>query len=201
MRGINKLSATRVAKLTKPGRYGDGAGLWLQVSRWNNDVSKSWLFQYVSPTKRKIRPDGREAGCVRQFGLGGFPRTSLAEARDEAAKAYKLVRAGIDPIDARRTERAQLRLDAAKSITFDECARQYIAAHREGWRNAKHAQQWEVTLATYAAPIMGNLPAQVIDLPPVLKVLEPIWTSKGGRSRTIAPRLVDYCRCRQVLTA
>jgi integrase len=199
VRGINKLSAIRVAKLTKPGRYGDGAGLWLQVSRWKNDVSKSWLFQYVSPTKRKIRKDGSEAGCVRQFGLGGFPRISLADARDEAAKAYKQVRGGIDPIETQRSIRAQLRLDAANRVTFQECADKYIASHREGWRNARHAQQWEVTLATYVAPVMGNLPVQKIDLPLVLKVLEPIWTSKPETAKRVRGRIehiLDFARAR-----
>ena len=34
---------------------------------------------------------------------------------------------------------------------------------RANWRNAKHAAQWEATLATYAEPIIGALPVQVID--------------------------------------
>lgn len=31
MPGYHKLSATRIGRLSKPGRYGDGLGLWLQV--------------------------------------------------------------------------------------------------------------------------------------------------------------------------
>ena len=37
----NKLSALEVARLKKPGRYGDGHGLWLQVGP---SGSKSWCF-------------------------------------------------------------------------------------------------------------------------------------------------------------
>ena len=36
-------------------------------------------------------------------------------------------------------------------------------AHRAGWRNAKHAAQWESTLETYAEPVIGALPVQAID--------------------------------------
>ena len=39
----------------------------------------------------------------------------------------------------------------------------YIASHRAGWRNAKHAAQWAATLKTYASPILGRLPLQAID--------------------------------------
>ena len=61
-------------------------------------------------------------------------------------------------------------------ITFNECASKYIAAHRPSWRNAKHAAQWESTLATYAESVIGALPVQAIDMTLVLKVIEPIWT-------------------------
>ncbi len=36
----NKLTALGVKRLTKPGRYGDGGGLWLQV---RDAERRSWL--------------------------------------------------------------------------------------------------------------------------------------------------------------
>ena len=39
---LNKLSALAVSKLRKPGYYGDGGGLWLQVAK---SGSKSWIFR------------------------------------------------------------------------------------------------------------------------------------------------------------
>ena len=63
---------------------------------------------------------------------------------------------GIDPIEARRAERDEKKLDAAKSMTFDACAAAYIDAHKAGWRNAKHIDQWSNTLATYAGPVFGS---------------------------------------------
>ena len=72
-------------------------------------------------------------------------------------------------------------------MTFKECAERYIAAHRAGWRNDKHAGQWEATLATYAYPIFGELPVAAIDTALVMKVLEPIWTDEA-RDREPAAR-------------
>jgi len=69
------------------------------------------------------------------MGLGPLALYSLAEARAKALEARRKRHEGIDPIDARRAERARQRLDVAKSLTFKECAEAYIASHKAGWRN------------------------------------------------------------------
>lgn len=63
-------------------------------------------------------------------------------------------------------------------MTFDACAHIYTAAHRSSWRNPKHAQQWENTLATYTSPVSGQLSVSEIDTAMVVKELEPIWIAK-----------------------
>jgi integrase len=90
---------------------------------------------------------------------------------------------------ARRAERARLRLDAAKAITFEQCAEAYINAHRHGWSNEKHAGQWSATLSTYAYPIIGALPVQAVDTGLVQKVLGPIWTAKPETASRVRGRL------------
>ena len=70
-----------------------------------------------------------------------------------------------------------------------ECAERYIAAHRAGWRNAKHANQWTVTLKTYAYPVFGELPVQTVDLGLVLKAVEPIWTAKPETASRLRGRI------------
>jgi integrase len=42
-------------------------------------------------------------------------------------------------------------------------------------RTPSTAHQWERTLATYAAPVIGDLPVQAIDTALVLQVVEPLW--------------------------
>ena len=59
----------------------------------------------------------------------------------------------------------------AKLMTFDQCASAYIEAHRAGWKNAKHADQWANTIATYVSPIIGSLPVEQVDTALVVKVL------------------------------
>ena len=93
----------------------------------------------------------------------------------------------------------ETRLNAAKAMTFRDCAARYIASHRAGWRNPKHAAQWEATLATYAGPVMGGLSVQAIDTALVLKVLEPIWTTKpetAGRVRGRIESVLDWAKVR-----
>jgi hypothetical protein len=81
---------------------------------------------------------------------------SLAAARAEAAKYPELLRAGIDPIEARNAERKMRSLETSAPRLFRTAAAEYIEKHRAGWKNPKHAQQWENTLTTYAFPTLGD---------------------------------------------
>lgn len=179
-----QLTAVQIARLKEPGRYSDGGGLYLQVSKWK---TKSWLFRYER--------DGRE----RQMGLGPVDIVSLADARERARAARRLLLDGLDPIDARKTERAALKLTAARTISFRECAEAYIAAHRASWKNDKHAAQWPATLMAYAYPVIGHLSAADIDTGLVLRVLEPIWRAKtetASRLRGRIEKILDWARVR-----
>jgi integrase len=187
-RTINRLSHKKVESLKEPGMHSDGGGLYLQVTEGADGTPrKSWLFRYTV--------GGRE----RQMGLGPLSDVSLAEARERAVGARELRRAGKDPISERQALRAENALLAAKAISFDECAKAYIAAHHAGWRNAKHASQWTNTINTYCAPVLGRLPVQLVDVTVVMKVLEPIWTTKpetASRVRGRIERILDWAKVR-----
>jgi integrase len=133
------------------------------------------------------------------MGLGPLQLYGLGEARARALDARRKRHEGIDPIEARRALRGKLRLDAAKAITFKQCAESFIASHEAGWRNAKHKYQWRATLASYAYPVIGALPAQAVDTGLVLKVLEPIWTKKpetASRLRGRVESILDFAKVR-----
>ena len=185
---VGRLTALKVMKVKAPGMYADGAGLYLQVSGDGaTRIAKSWIYRYTLN------------GRAREMGLGPLSAFGLAEARERATEQRRLKHNGIDPIDARRAKRVQASLDAAKAMTFRECAERYVAAHRAGWRNSKHAAQWSATLATYADPIIGSLPVQTIDTALVLKVLEPMWTKKpetAGRVRGRIEAILDWATAR-----
>ena len=183
-RVIGKLTALGVTQAKKRGYYSDGGGLFLQVGATG---SKSWVFRF------------REAGRLHEMGLGPTHTVTLAEARQKALESRKLRLEGHDPIAERRTRRTVAKLEAAKAITFRECADAYIAAHKAGWRNAKHAAQWSSTLATYAHSKIGDLPVQAIDVGLVMAVVEPIWSAKpetASRLRGRIESVLDWASAR-----
>ncbi|MEQ5837885.1 tyrosine-type recombinase/integrase [Paraburkholderia acidicola] len=171
---INKLSATQVNKLTKTGLYSDGGGLYLQITKGG---VKSWLFRYM------------KSGKARGMGLGPLHTISLSEARSRALAVRKQLLDGVDPLDAKRSEHAMRRAVEAKSKTFDECAEAYIEAHRNGWKNVKHGDQWTNTLDTYASPHFGTLPVSAVDTTLVMKALEPIWATKTETASRVRGRI------------
>ncbi len=171
---IEKLTPLVVSKTTAPGYYGDGAGLWLQVSK---SGSKSWIFRFTLSKKE------------REMGLGAVHTVTLPEARAKAKECRLLLLEGKDPLDTRKVSKLVDALGRAKMMTFDQCAEAYIAAHRGGWKNAKHASQWVNTLETYASPFIGKMPVALIDTALVVKVLQPIWTTKTETATRLRGRI------------
>src|SRR5437660_5391081 len=112
------------------------------------------------------------------MGLGSLDDLGLADARERAAAARQIVLDGRDPIDQRRAERCGRAIDAARAVTFRQCAEAYIAAHRAGWKNPKHAAQWPATLESYVYSVFGDLPVQAVDVGLVMRAVEPIWNTK-----------------------
>ncbi len=175
----NKLSDARIKRLTAPGVYADGAGLYLQVTRGKaGDVLRSWFV-------RLRLPDGRS----RDMGLGTYELVPLADARTRAHAVRIEAKAGRDPLAAREAEKLQAKVAAARSLTFRQAAEAYIAAHRERWRNAKHAGQWAASLATYAYPVFGDFQVAVVNKRDVLAALEPIWTAKPETASRVRGRI------------
>jgi integrase len=180
----NRLSARSVAAANKPGMYADGAGLYLRVTR---DGAKSWCLRYML------------GGEAREMGLGGLSKIGLADVRRKAAEQRLLLADKIDPIDKRKAKRAATKMEAARSMTFDQCARAYVDAHRPAWRHAKHHQQWVNSLSRHVSPLIGTLPVQTIDATLVMKVIEPLWSSRPETASRIRGRIetvLDWARVR-----
>lgn len=174
-RPTNKLSVKFAEKPDlKPGLYGDGGGLYLQVSSFE---TKAWVFRYMM------------AGRPRKMGLGDFELVSLKDARKKRDAAYSLVVDGVDPIEERKARKTEQAVEKAKELTFKECAERYIKAHQASWKSPKHAGQWAATLETYAYPVIGNLPVATVDVGLVLKIIEPIWTTKTETASRVRGRI------------
>ena len=168
-------------KNAKAGRHADGGGLHLLVKE---NGARSWVYRYMLK------------GKVRDMGLGaaaGPEAISLSAARDKADALRMKVKGGVDPLAERHNEAANA-LAAAQAaqiagITFKAVAEDYIAANQDGWRNAKHRQQWQNTLDTYVFPIIGDLPVAKVGTAHVLQILEPIWKSKAETASRVRGRV------------
>jgi integrase len=166
---INRLSARSIATLAKPGRHADGGGLNLMIDK---SGAKRWTFMF------------ERSGRQREAGLGGINSVSLAKAREIAAGFREALAGGVDPIDARQTDRRA----AAGRKTFGQVATAFLAAKEAGWRNEKHRKQWRMTLEIYGAPLWDMLVDEV-DTAAVLGVLQPIWTAKPETASRLRGRI------------
>ena len=171
MENLNALSAKT---LSKPGRHRAGDGLYLNVSP---SGSKSWVQRIVIHGRR------------RDIGLGPYPAVSLARAREIAHDNRTAISRGRDPV-AEKREARQAGLKSAPSIpTFSEAAALVIELRRPTWSNARHAAQWENTLAAYAHPVIGNKTVDSITPADAMEVLTPIWTTKPETASRVRQRM------------
>lgn len=172
-RELNKLTVRGIVSITKPGRHGDGGGLYLVVDK---SGSKRWVFLF--------RQDGR----LREMGLGGLQTVSLAKSRALAQEARTAIADGRDPINDRKTHKAM--------PTFGEIADDVIDSLKVQWRNEKHIAQWEMTLRDYAKPLRPR-PVDAITTADVLVVLKPLWLTKpetASRLRGRIERVLDAAK-------
>jgi len=173
-RQINRLTARAVSTTTKPGLLADGGGLLLQVTKGG---AKSWVYRFTLNKK------------TRDMGLGPLQAVPLTDARDIAANARKLVANGIDPIDDRKARQASAATATRHGTSFRACAEEYIRLNSGGWKNAKHRQQWENTLKTYAYPVIGDLHVGTITKQNVLEIIEPMWLEKAETASRVRTRI------------
>ncbi|MCJ8158546.1 phage integrase central domain-containing protein [Sphingomonas sp. LaA6.9] len=163
---MGKLTATAIKAAKKPGRYGDGDGLFLVV---NKSGAASWVVR------------AQKAGKRRDIGLGSAKKVSLARARQLAESARTQIEAGLDPVAERKK---------AEGIpTFRQAAALVHAEHKKAWRNSKHGAQWLSTLETYAFPTVGDLPVNAVDGPAVRDLLAAIWLEKNETARRVRQRI------------
>lgn len=135
----------------------------------------------------------------RRMGLGSFPSVPLAQAREKAREARKLIDEGVDPVDARKAVKKAAAASQARALTFKTACERFIAAKESEWRNPKHRDQWENTLETYAEPVIGHLDVSVIGQDEVLRVLDPIWRTKtetASRLRGRIEQVLDWAKTR-----
>ncbi len=179
-----KLKPLDVEREGKPGKYADGDGLYLIVA---SATSKNWSYRYWFKGKE------------RWLGLGSFKDVALKKARLLRDAGRLQVRAGVDPVQDKKSAREEAKavVAAEKAKTFEECAEAYIDENWSGW-SKKHRAQWPSSLKRYAYPTIGTLSIAEIRPSHIFDLLKPIWIEKRetanrvrGRIETIIAKNID----------
>ena len=186
---MGKLTALKIRRAKKPGRYGDGGGLYLAV---NENGAKSWIFMWKEEDKKKKDETKEGGGRPKHYkryamGLGSARTLSLADAREEALKARKARLGNKDP-------RAERNARIAGVPTFGECADEYVETNKRSW-STKHAYQWQHTLSDNYIASLRSLAVNSITTERVLEVLQPIWQDKyitATRLRSRIEQVLDW---------
>lgn len=153
---------------------GGVSGLYLQITPSN---AKTWVLRATVGDRR------------RDIGLGGFPTVTLAQARDKAREARDKIERGIDPVEERKAAKAALVAARKRGLTFADAVDRALAAKLDGFKNAKHRDQWRNTLAAYALPELGPMLVQDITVQDVLRVLQPMWATKTETASRLRGRI------------
>jgi integrase len=176
-----ELTALDVKRLSHPGgkqnvlfSVGGVPGLHLQITPGGG---RSWVLRAKVGTLR------------RDIGLGGFPGVTLSQARDKAREARTKIESGIDPVEERKAAKASLIAAQRRGLTFEKAVENCLATKLDAFKNAKHRQQWENTLATYATPELGKMLVQDITTQDVLRVLQPLWLDKTETASRLRGRI------------
>lgn len=169
------MTAIEVKRLTAAGRHAVGGvpGLYLYI-RGN---SKSWILRVKVGEQRT------------DLSVGSYADLTLADARHKAAQLRNDIAKGVNPLAEREKAKEAARVAKVEAVTFRAAAAEYIKAHRPGWTNKKHAQQWENTLRDYAHPVIGDLPVGKVTVDHLLNILSPIWISKAQTAARVRNRI------------
>mgnify|MGYP000256188514 CR=1 FL=1 len=174
-----------------------GDGLYLHVGKvpddateeQRNNPSKSWMVRY--------RLDGKR----REKGLGSFRFVSLQEARNRAHDVQRKIRQGIDPFAEERAakekaaviaaERIEVRRTKSKAIPFHEATHRVHKRNLPTWKNPKHGELWINGFRNHVFDHIGDIPVHEVETKDVLRVLEPIWTTKYDTARRLRQRMAQ----------
>jgi integrase len=171
-----ELSAIEVRRLNHPGFHAVGgvAGLLLQVTETG---ARSWVLRVRIGAKR------------RGIGLGAFPGVSLADARNKAQAMREQIAEGIDPVAEKKAQKHAMKVSQLKALTFEQAARKAHAARQAEFRNAKHRKDWLASLERYAFDAMGKVLVADVEMAHVMKVLEPIWSTRTETATRVRQRI------------
>lgn len=157
------------ARSAPEGKYCDGQSLWL----WKSSKRRGrWVLRIVVQGKR------------REMGLGSYPDVSIGEARERAASARRLLRDGVDPIEARKEK-----MTPSERLSVKEAIEICFEARRAELKDDGKAGRWMSALENHIIPKFGQIPVETVDQHVLKNALEPIWHSKANTAKKALNRM------------
>lgn len=156
----------------------DGTVNGLRLHPTKTQGRGQWKMRFVSPVNGKRR----------DIGFGIYPEVSIQQARKLAANARELIASSLDPIDERKRLQSEAK-QIQQVLTFKQAAHQVHDTLKDGWKNAKHQQQWINTLATYVFPVFGHKAIPDVTINDVAAALRPIWLDKAETATRTKQRI------------
>ena len=144
-----------------PGSHCDGEGLYI-VKR--TPSAGKWVLRFNFAHRPK------------QMGMGPWPQVGLAEARERAGDAKRLLRDGVNPIEEKAKKRAEA---FALLQTFKSVALEKFEVEKHTLKGAGANGRWLSPLTHHIFPKLGDQPITTINQLMIRDVLQPIWHSKG----------------------
>ena len=195
-RRAKELTPAQIKALKHPGgdrpvkvAVGGVAGLHVQI--WPSGA-KSWVLRtrYGEWAERKTKDGIIQRGRKkREIGLGAYPDVLPGAARDKARDAKAKLEAGIDPIAERKVIQAELMAASRRGLTFAEALDRYAAEKTKEFSTERYRIQWKASVERYAVPELGGMLVQDISMQDVLRVLQPIWTTKTETATKVRQRI------------
>lgn len=153
-------------------KLSDGRGLQLHVTPQG---SRLWRWAYRHEGKQKL------------MALGVYPDVSLAQARDKAELARKLLATGVDPMAARKSDKIARRL--AVEDTFAAVAKKWWESWKAARSDSHTVYVWR-RLEADVFPAIGKRPVAEIEAPELVAMMKAI--EKRG-ALDIAKRALQTC--------
>ena len=186
---LSILKITALVKAKQKGMHSDGGGLYLRID--SRHGSASWIFRYRDKISLKLRDKG----------MGRFPDISLKDARDHAAQLRTMCAQGVDPIESKRHDLAEIRASRAKNLTFGECAESFFEKEQHGW-SEKTRQTWRRTIDIHCKPIL-KMPMTEVQTEYLAEILKPLWferTYTGKRVRGRIESIFEHAKERKLFS-
>lgn len=174
---MSKLTNAAIKGLDKPGRYGDGGGLYLNVAPGG---SKSWI--------QRIRIDGNRT----DKGLGGYPAMTLTKARQQADANRIVVKAGRNPWTEKRMASPALAAPVADIPTLREAT--YTVHNLNAPSRPASAARWIGRLEKHILASVGDTPIDEFTRANLAEIIGPLRQSNHETSRKVKQALHDVFR-------